>query len=45
MNKRKIEFSLIYRDMWQSSGKYVPRVDHLTRIAPVIIEMQVFFKY
>lgn len=40
--KRKIEFSLIYRDMWQSSGKYVPRVDQLVRIAPVIIEMGCF---
>lgn len=42
MNKRKIEFSLIYRDMWQSSGKYVPRVDQLVRIAPVIIDMGCF---
>jgi pyruvate carboxylase subunit B len=40
--KRKIEFCLIYRDMWQSSGKYVPRVDQLVRIAPVIIEMGCF---
>lgn len=40
--KRKIEFCLVYRDMWQSSGKYVPRVDQLTRIAPVIIEMGCF---
>ncbi len=40
--KRKIEFSLIYRDMWQSSGKYVPRVDQLVRIAPVIIDMGCF---
>lgn len=42
MNKRKIEFSLIYRDMWQSSGKYVPRVDQLVRVAPAIIEMGCF---
>lgn len=42
MSKRKIEFSLIYRDMWQSSGKYVPRVDQLVRIAPVLIEMGCF---
>jgi len=28
--------------MWQSSGKYVPRVDQLVRIAPVIIEMGCF---
>jgi len=40
--KRKIEFCLVYRDMWQSSGKYVPRVDQLVRIAPVIIEMGCF---
>ncbi|PKP20625.1 MAG: oxaloacetate decarboxylase [Bacteroidetes bacterium HGW-Bacteroidetes-19] len=40
--KRKIEFCLVYRDMWQSSGKYVPRVDQLKKIAPVIIEMGCF---
>ena len=40
--KRQIEFSLIYRDMWQSSGKYVPRVDQLKKIAPVIIDMGCF---
>lgn len=40
--KREIKFSLIYRDMWQSSGKYVPRVDQLKRIAPVIIDMGCF---
>ncbi|MDR1346292.1 MAG: oxaloacetate decarboxylase [Bacteroidales bacterium] len=39
---RKIEFCLIYRDMWQSSGKYVPRVGQLTEIAPVLIEMGCF---
>ena len=39
---RKIEFCLVYRDMWQSSGKYVPRVDQLVRIAPLIIEMGCF---
>ena len=40
--KRKIEFCLVYRDMWQSSGKYVPRVDQLVRIAPVLIDMGCF---
>jgi pyruvate carboxylase subunit B len=40
--KRNINFSLIYRDMWQSSGKYVPRSDQLKRIAPVIIDMGCF---
>ena len=24
---REIKFSLVFRDMWQSAGKYVPRVD------------------
>ena len=28
--------------MWQSSGKYQPRVDQLVRIAPLIIEMGCF---
>ena len=28
--------------MWQSSGKYVPRVDQLKKIAPLIIEMGCF---
>ena len=40
--KRQIKFSLVYRDMWQSSGKYVPRVDQLKKIAPVIIDMGCF---
>ncbi|MBF0575665.1 biotin/lipoyl-containing protein [Dysgonomonas sp. GY617] len=39
---REIKFSLVYRDMWQSSGKYQPRVDQLTQIAPVIIDMGCF---
>lgn len=42
MAKRQIKFSLIYRDMWQSSGKYVPRVDQLKKIAPVLIDMGCF---
>ena len=41
MMKKEIKFSLVYRDMWQSSGKYQPRVDQLVRIAPLIIEMAV----
>ena len=40
--KREIKFSLLYRDMWQSSGKYVPRKDQLAEIAPVIIDMGCF---
>lgn len=39
---REIKFSLVFRDMWQSAGKYVPRVDQLTAIAPHIIEMGCF---
>ena len=40
--KKKIQFSLVYRDMWQSSGKFQPLKDQLERIAPVIIDMGVF---
>ena len=40
--KKKIQFSLMYRDMWQSSGKFQPRKDQLERIAPIIIEMGCF---
>ncbi len=40
--KRKVQFSLVYRDMWQSSGKFQPRKDQLAKIAPVIIEMGCF---
>lgn len=39
---RKIKFSLLYRDMWQSSGKYVPRLDQLERVAPHIVDMGCF---
>ena len=39
---KEIKFSLVYRDMWQSSGKYQPRVDQLVRVAPAIIEMGCF---
>ncbi len=39
---KDIQLSLVYRDMWQSSGKYMPRKDQLERIAPVIVEMGCF---
>jgi pyruvate carboxylase subunit B len=39
---KEIKFSLVYRDMWQSSGKYVPRREMLEKIAPLIIEMGCF---
>ncbi len=40
--KKKIQFSLVYRDMWQSSGKFQPRKDQLERIAQSIINMGCF---
>jgi len=40
--KREIKFSLLYRDMWQSSGKYVPKVEQLEKVAPAIIDMGCF---
>lgn len=39
---REVKFSLVYRDMWQSSGKYQPRVDQLKQVAPAIISMGCF---
>ncbi len=42
MMGKKIQFSLLYRDMWQSSGKFQPRKDQLVRIAPLFIEMGCF---
>lgn len=39
---KKIELCLVYRDMWQSSGKYMPRVDQLVRVAQPIIDMGCF---
>ena len=40
--KKQIKFSLVYRDMWQSSGKYQPTATQLASIAPVIVEMGCF---
>lgn len=40
--KKRIEFSLLYRDMWQSSGKFQPLKAQLERIAPIIIDMGCF---
>lgn len=40
--KKEIKLCLIYRDMWQSSGKFMPRVDQLVRVAEPIIEMGCF---
>lgn len=40
--QKEIKFCLVFRDMWQSAGKYQPRVDQLTKVAPAIIEMGCF---
>ena len=39
---RKIGFSLVYRDMWQSSGKYMPRAEQLAEVGKVIAEIGCF---
>lgn len=39
---RQVKFSLVFRDLWQSSGKYQPRVDQLVKVAPAIIKMGCF---
>ncbi|MEL7251460.1 MAG: biotin/lipoyl-containing protein [Bacteroidota bacterium] len=39
---KEIRLCLVYRDMWQSSGKYMPRVDQLVRVAEPIVEMGCF---
>ncbi len=39
---KEIKFALVYRDMWQSAGKYVPRADQLVRVADPIIGMGCF---
>lgn len=41
---KEIKLALVYRDMWQSSGKYVPRVDQLVRVAPAIIDVGCFHR-
>ncbi len=40
--KREVKFSLVFRDMWQSAGKYQPRMDQLVKVAPAIIKMGCF---
>jgi len=40
--KKRIQFSLVYRDMWQASGKFQPRKEQLERVAPAIIDMGCF---
>lgn len=39
---KELKLALMYRDMWQSSGKYMPRADQLEKVAEPIIEMGCF---
>lgn len=39
---KEIKLALVYRDMWQAAGKYVPTVDMLTKVAQPIIDMGCF---
>ena len=36
---KEIKLCLVYRDMWQSSGKYMPNAEELVRVAGPIINM------
>ena len=40
--EKEIKFSLVYRDMYQSSGKFQPLAEQLEKVAPAIIEMGCF---
>ena len=42
MMRKEIKLALMYRDMWQSSGKYMPRAEQLMQVAEPIIEMGCF---
>lgn len=39
---KEIQLGLVYRDMWQSSGKYMPTADELCQVADPIIAMGCF---
>ena len=39
---KEIKLCLVYRDMWQSAGKYVPRVDQLNQVGQPIVDMNCF---
>ena len=39
---KEIKLALVYRDMWQSSGKYMPSVDELVSVAEPIVAMNCF---
>ena len=36
---KEIKLCLVYRDMWQSSGKYMPNADDLVKVSDPIINM------
>ncbi len=44
MMRKEIKLALVYRDMWQSAGKYVPTVDQLCSVAQPIIDMGCFHR-
>ncbi len=39
--EREVKFSLVFRDMWQSAGKYVPRVDQLVKVSRLLLKWAV----
>ena len=41
---KEIKLALMYRDMWQSSGKYMPRKDQLIKVAQPIVDMGCFHR-
>lgn len=41
---KEIKLALMYRDMWQSSGKYMPRKDQLVKVAQPIVDMGCFHR-
>lgn len=42
--RKEIKLALVYRDMWQASGKYMPRVDQLVKVAEPIVAMGCFHR-
>ena len=44
MMRKEIKLALVYRDMWQSAGKYVPTVDQLCSVTQPIIDMGCFHR-
>ena len=42
--KREIKLCLVYRDMWQSSGKFMPSQEQLVQVADDIVAMNCFHR-